>query len=149
VSDLLETEGVAVDILPATVPKSYWADVFVAIHADGSTDPNKRGFKIAGPWRDYTNKADLLVTSIENSYQEATGFEKDDNITRNMRGYYAFSWWRYDHAIHPMTTAVIVETGFLTNRSDQNVIIYNPEGPARGIGKGIVKYLENEELLQN
>jgi hypothetical protein len=33
---LLEAKGVVVDILPVTIPPDYWADVFIAIHADGN-----------------------------------------------------------------------------------------------------------------
>lgn len=144
---ILEQKGIEVDILPATVPPLYWADVFIAIHADGSTDTSKSGFKIAAPWRDYTGKAPDLVDYLESSYQEATSLPKDQNITRNMRGYYAFSWWRYEHAIHPMTTAVIIETGFLTNPSDRSLLINKPEIPAHGIAEGIHSYLINEGLL--
>ena len=71
-----------------------------------------------------------------------------DNITQNMRGYYAFSWWRYKHAMHPMTTAVIVETGFLTSPIDREVLIDSPEIPASGIASGIIKYLESESLVE-
>lgn len=143
-ADLLRARGIAVDILPATVPPDYWADAFIAIHADGSTDPSTTGFKIAAPWRDLTGKADSLVSNLEQTYQAATGLRKDDNITRNMRGYYAFSWWRFEHSIHPMTTAVIVETGFLTNRSDRKLIAENSAVPARAIADGIINYLETE-----
>jgi hypothetical protein len=144
---ILKQKGVEVEILPATIPPSYWADVFVAIHADGSTDPSTSGFKIAAPWRDYTGKAASLVSLLENSYQEVTGLAKDPNVTRQMRGYYAFSWWRYEHAIHPMTTAVIIETGFLTNRPDRKLLIATPEIAGQGIAQGILKYLEGQNLL--
>jgi len=144
---MLRREGVLVEILPATIPPSYWADVFISIHADGSLDKSKRGFKIAAPWRDFTNGSQSLVTYLYESYSDATNFEEDDNITRNMRGYYAFSWWRYKHAIHPMTTAAIIETGFLTNSLDQNLLIANPELPARGIAEGVLTYLITEGLL--
>lgn len=146
-AEILNEAGVEVEILPATVPPSYWADVFVAIHADGNTDTSKRGFKVASPWRDYTSKARELVSILETSYEDATGWEKDPNISRNMRGYYAFSWWRYEHAIHPMTTAGIIETGFLTNRQDSKVLIENPEIPAQAIADGILTYLDREGLL--
>lgn len=145
---LLEEKGISVEILPATVPPSYWADVFLAIHADGSTDPSKRGFKVASPWRDFTGNADSLVKMLENTYQEVIGWEIDPNITRNMRGYYAFSWWKYEHTIHPMTTAAIFETGFLTNADDRKVLTGTPEIPARAIADGVIKYLVQEELIE-
>ncbi len=146
-SEILMEKGIAVDLLPTTVPPDYWADVFVAIHADGSTDTSKRGFKVANPRRDFSGGAEELKNMIEDSYKKSTGFEVDPNITRNMTGYYAFAWWRYEHAIHPMTTAVIVETGFLTNSKDRKIIVNNPEISARGIADGILNYLENKELI--
>ncbi len=146
-AELLEKEGITVDILPATVPLSYWADVFVAIHADGSIDSSKSGYKIASPWRDITGNADNLVGFMEKSYEASTKLTKDPNISRNMRGYYAFSWWRYSHAIHPMTAAAIIETGFLTNSTDRKLLIGNPGVAAQAIADGIIDYLESEELL--
>jgi len=143
----LEAEGIHVDILPATVPVDYWADAFIAIHADGSTDRSASGFKIAAPRRDLTGKTQSLVTYLELAYESATLLEKDPNITRNMRGYYAFSWWRYDHAVDPMTTAAIVETGFLTNAADRRIIAVTPEVPAKAIAQGILNYLTEHQLL--
>jgi hypothetical protein len=144
---LLEAKGIKVELLPATVPENYWADVFVSVHADGSLDSNTSGFKVAGPWRDRTGKTGQLVAEIEKEYQTTTNLEKDPNISRNMRGYYAFSSWRYDHAVHPMTTAVIVETGFLTSPSDREVIVNSPEKSASGISKAILNHLTKEKLI--
>ena len=144
----LEAYGVVVDILPATVPPDYWADAFIAIHADGSLDKTVSGYKIAPPWRDWTGKADQLSDLIEKTYGETTGLVLDPNISRNMRGYYAFSWWRYEHSIHEMTPGVIVETGFLTNPSDQKLLINNSQLSAEGITKGIVAFLAQEGLLK-
>ncbi len=146
-AELLRQRGVEVDILPATIPSGYWADVFIAVHADGSKDLNKSGFKIAGPWRDLTGNSNDLVLTLETAYQQATKLNKDSNITRNMRGYYAFSWWRYEHSIHPMTTAAIIETGFLTNWSDRKLISQTPEISAHGLADGIIKYLEKQGLV--
>lgn len=144
---LLEARGIQVDILPSTVPSKYWADVFIAIHADGSESSQTRGFKIAAPRRDYSGKAGTLVTMLEASYQEATNFVKDPNISRNMTGYYAFAWWRYDHAVHPKTASVIVETGFLTSPADRKTIVDKPHVSAQGIANGVIKFLESENLL--
>lgn len=143
----LEKRGVAVELLPATIPEKYWADVFIAIHADGSEDLQKKGFKAAIPRRDLTGNADELLTYVENSYQVATGLIKDPNVTRNMRGYYAFGWWRYDHAVHPMTTSLILETGFLTNYSDRLTIVEKPEVSAEGLSNGILEYLAAQKIL--
>lgn len=147
IGEILAGEGVVTEILPTTIPPKYWADVFIAIHADGSEDRTKSGYKFAGPWRDYTRKSGELVSILERHYEKATGLTRDENISRNMRGYYAFSWWRYEHAVHPMTTSVIAETGFLTNRSDQRLLIDTPEISAEAIADAILEYLSEEELL--
>lgn len=148
-AQILEKKGIEVQILPTTVPPNHWADVFVSVHADGSIDGTKRGYKIASPWRDMTGNAERLVDILEENYEAKTNLTKDDNITRNMRGYYAFSWWRYEHSLHPMTTAAIAETGFLTNYSDRRVIVDRPEIVAEGLAGGIIEYLEGEGLLDS
>ncbi len=146
-AQLLEARGVIVDILPTTVPKEYWADVFLAIHADGNTDNSLSGYKFAHSWRDYTRNATKLVRHLEESYADAVDLPKDPAISRNMRGYYAFAWWRFDHAIHPMTVAAIAETGFLTNKRDQKLLIESPEVPARALAAGIENYLRELSLI--
>lgn len=146
-AEILREQGIVVDILPATVPPDYWADVFVAIHADGSLDRLKSGFKAASPRRDYSGKAPKLLSLVEEDYQNATEFEKDPNVTRNMSGYYAFAWWRYEHAVHPKTASIILETGFLTSASDRKIILSKPEVSAKGLAEGIISFLESENLL--
>jgi N-acetylmuramoyl-L-alanine amidase len=146
-ANILTSKGVTVEILPATVPPKYWADAFIAIHADGSTNTSVRGFKIASPWRDLTDSSDQLVSILRSNYQAGTKLVEDPNITRNMRGYYAFSWWRFEHSIHPMTTAAIVETGFLTNATDRNMLKNQTEIPATALAQGILEYLQAKELM--
>lgn len=146
-SEVLKEKGIEVEILPTTIPPDYWADVFVSIHADGNTDPGKSGFKTAAPRRDMTGKADNLLEMVERNYEKATDLEKDPSVTRNMRGYYAFGWWRYDHSIHPMTTAIILETGFLSSPSDRRLIVDQPEVSAQGLADGIIEYLTSEKLI--
>lgn len=145
-AELLMENGITVEILPATVPPRYWADVFVAIHADGSPDTTVSGYKVAGPWRDVRGKSRRLVTLIEEGYEAATRLPKDPNITRNMRGYYAFSWWRFEHAVHPMTTAVILETGFLTNPGDRRMLVEQPEVSATALAAAILEFLQAEGI---
>lgn len=147
--EILESNGVIVELLPATVPKKYWADVFVAIHADGNNDTGKSGFKAAAPYRDLTGNANELLKFVEQEYALSTNLEKDPNITRNMRGYYAFGWWRYDHAVHPMTTSIILETGFLTSPSDRIIIVDSPQLSASGLASGIILYLKSQNLINS
>jgi len=145
---LLEEHGIIVDILPATIPEKYYADAFVAIHADGSESTEINGFKSSAPWRDFSGKSATLNDSIRMSYAEVTDLEWDENISRDMRGYYAFSFWRYTHSVHPMTPSVILETGFLTNFNDRQIIVEQPELAAKGLALGIINFLQSESLLQ-
>jgi N-acetylmuramoyl-L-alanine amidase len=145
--DLLVAEGIVVDLLPTTIPPHYWADAFVAIHADGSLDEQKSGFKAAHPRRDLSGKAATLLEFVESSYQASTGLSRDTNVTRNMRGYYAFAWWRYQHAIHPKTPGVILETGFLTSANDRKIIVASSSAAATGIAAGLVSYLSSQGLV--
>lgn len=145
--ELLEKENIVVDILPATVPMRYWADVFIAIHADGNEDRTKTGFKIAGPRRDYTGKKDKIISLLRQDYADATGLSWDEEgISRNMRGYYAFSWWRFDHAVHPMTPSIILETGFLSTASDASILVDTPQVPAGAIAKALLSYLKTVNI---
>ena len=83
-AELLEGEGITVDILPATVPPGYEADAFVSIHADGNLSSNVRGFKHAGPRRDYSGRSEALVAALYESYSQATGLPIDPSISRRM-----------------------------------------------------------------
>lgn len=146
---ILEASGITVDILPVTIPPDYWADVFVSIHSDGNPDASVSGYKVAAPRRDHTEKAENFADILTEEYGQATGMNEDPNVTRSMRGYYAFNWYRYEHSIHPMTVAAIIELGFLTNPRDRNMIVRDPGKPANGIALGILKFLETERLARS
>ena len=139
---MLEGMGYEVDILPAVVPPSYRAHLFISIHADGSNDPNASGYRVASPRRDATGRASRVAALLEQSYGKATGLTRLPTVTRRMRNYYAFNFRRYEHALHPMTIAVIIETGFLTSSRDRQVIVNDPERAARGIVEAVVAFPE-------
>lgn len=141
---LLESDGIVVDLLPATIPPSYDADAFVALHADGSPSSAARGFKLATPWR--TSRASQhLLDALTAEYASVTGMPQDGAITFNMRGYYAFSFQRHQHAVAKTTPAVIVEMGFLTNSTDRALLLDQPDKLAIGIANGIVRYLNERD----
>ena len=139
---MLEGMGYEVDILPAVVPPSYRAHLFISIHADGSNDPNASGYRVAAPRRDATGRASQVAALLEQSYGETTGIKRLPAATRRMRNYYAFNFRRYEHALHPMTIAVILETGFLTSQSDRQVLMHDPERAARGIVDAVMAFPE-------
>jgi hypothetical protein len=59
-----------------------------------------------------------------------------------MQNYYAFNFRRFEHALHPMTMGVIIETGFLTSPGDRQVIVDDPERAARGIVEAVKAFPE-------
>ncbi|WP_097651155.1 N-acetylmuramoyl-L-alanine amidase [Candidatus Chloroploca asiatica] len=142
ITPLLEAEGVVVDIIPATVPPGYDADAFLAIHADGSTSGGPRGWKLATPWR-ASEASKALMAAVGSAYGPGTGMPEDvGGVTFNMKGYYAFSWRRYTHAITSTTPAIIVEMGFMTNAADREILFGQPDRIANAIATGILDYLK-------
>lgn len=139
-ASMLRDIGYEVDVLPAIVPPDYRAHLFISIHADGSGDSRASGFRVAGPSRDATGRASGFVRLLERSYGEATGLNRIPTVTRRMRNYYAFNYRRYEHALHPMTIGVIIETGFLTSRADRAVIVDDPDRSARGIVEAVMAF---------
>jgi N-acetylmuramoyl-L-alanine amidase len=147
VARYLETAGVQVDLLPATVPPGYRADAFVSIHADGAYRPGIRGWKMSTPWRS-SEASRMLYDAIAQSYPMFTGFPEDRyGTTYGMRGYYAFSPHRNRHAIDRSTPAVIIETGFVTVAEDRQILFGAPDLAARGIASGIVRFLSRHDPL--
>jgi len=122
------------------VPPGYEADAFLAIHADGG-EPAEHGFKVSAPWR-ASEASRLLRDALERAYGDLSGLPVDRyGVTYNMRGYYSFSWFRFDHAVAPSTPCAIIETGFLTSAADREVIVDDPLKAARAITIGVLSYL--------
>lgn len=139
---LLKAQGMTVEMLPATVPTGYTADVFVAIHADGNASSSPRGFKISTRWRSQVPMQDVrLVELLTGAYRSATGLPEDSNVTRNMRGYYAYATWRPNYRVSNFTPGAIVEMGYMTNAADRAVMFNAPGKVASGIAQGIVDFL--------
>jgi N-acetylmuramoyl-L-alanine amidase len=137
---MLEPMGYLVDVLPAVVPPDYRAHLFISIHADGSNDADASGFRVGSPRRDATGRASAAADLLQRSYREATGLRQLPDVTRRMSNYYAFNYRRYEHALHPMTIALILETGFLTSASDWRVIVEDPDRAARGIVSAVTSF---------
>lgn len=141
--DYLRQAGVLVDILPATVPVQYQADAFVAIHADGNGSSRLSGYKIATFWREWEGST-TLAQALRPAFGRASGLRWDGaHISSGMRGYYAFSSGRFDHAIAATTPGVILEMGYLTNPSDRALMTRNADRLARGIADGVLDFLRS------
>jgi hypothetical protein len=139
----LRSMGVAVDVLPATVPPNYRADAFIAIHADGSPSTRATGYKIATHWREW-EAGTALVDALRAEYGPASGLSWDGSrITSGMRGYYAFSSGRYTHAIANDTPGAILEMGYVTNPNDRRLMTQNADRLARGVANGVMRFLRS------
>jgi N-acetylmuramoyl-L-alanine amidase len=141
VAALLRSHGYVVDIIPTTVPQGYLADAFVALHLDGDGTGENSGYKLAhgarrGPYEQQ------LLDDIKDEYGAVTGLPYDGaRITRNMTGYFAFSWQRYRSATSPFTPSVILEMGYLSNEGDRALAVNRPDVLAVGIANGIERFL--------
>lgn len=138
---LLAARNIATDVLPAKVSPRYRADAFVSIHADGNEDASVSGFKSVASARDRSGRADLLNGFLGDRYAQATGLRTNPTVTPDMTGYYAFDARRFRYAIDPRTPAVVLETGFLSNPEDRDVIVRRPELAAAGIARGVLDFL--------
>ncbi|MDB5082912.1 MAG: hypothetical protein JWP00_4836 [Chloroflexi bacterium] len=149
VTQLLQDKGYEVDLLPATVPVNYTADAFVAIHADASTSGAPNGYKLArSRFSPIPVTDDAFVKAVSDSYGAATGLALDNNITRNMSGYYAFNSRRRVNAVSKGTPALIIETGYLTNAGDRAFLLSKKDIIARSIAQGVINFLSNRPVLE-
>lgn len=139
-AELLRGQGYEVDLLPAVIPQRYEADLFIAIHADGSADPAARGYRVASSRRDRTGRAPAAANVLAAAYGEATGLKRLPTTTRRMRNYYAFNHRRYRHSLSPSTPGIIIETGFLTSAEDRRVIVDDPDRAAIGIAAAVMAF---------
>ncbi|MDP2936814.1 MAG: N-acetylmuramoyl-L-alanine amidase [Dehalococcoidia bacterium] len=140
---VLESYGVQVDILPATVPPGYRAHAFISIHADGDLSGALSGYKVArAGFSPIPETDDVLVDALYAEYGPATGLRRDDpHVSLRMRYYYAFNTRRYCHAIAYGVPAAIIETGFLTNVSDRALLLGQPDLAAEGVARGVLSFL--------
>jgi hypothetical protein len=140
---LLEANGIAVDVLPATVPPRYRANAFVALHSDGDPAGQARGFKVARPgFSSLPDVDDKLVQAINHRYGVETELPRDDeHISLRMRYYYAFNSRRYCHAVAPGVPQAIVEMGYLTSAADRQYLIGDPGRLATAIADSVQDFL--------
>jgi hypothetical protein len=140
---LLEDAGIQADVLPATVPEHYQANLFLALHADGDTSGQTRGFKVARPgFSSIPSVDDRLVDTLNQSYASETELPRDDeHISLRMLYYYAFNSRRYCHAVMPGVPQAIIEMAYLTNATDRTYLIGDPDKLAHALSDGIQAFL--------
>jgi len=141
IAAILNSQGIAVDVLPTTVPAGYLADAFISLHADSDGVGEVSGFKMAhgarrGPYEE------TLLADVRDAYADATGLEWDtQHITRGMTGYFAFNWSRFQHAVAAHTPAIILEMGYLSSDHDRELLTEKPDVLAGAIADGLVRFL--------
>ncbi|HUG56051.1 MAG TPA: hypothetical protein VMJ92_03160, partial [Candidatus Limnocylindrales bacterium] len=64
-----------------------------------------------------------------------------ENVTDDMTDYYAFAWFRYEHALAPHTAAAILEMGFISHAQDRALLLGEQEVVAGAIADGITRFL--------
>ena len=140
----LEAYGYEIDLLQEFDPRldGYNAAVLLSIHADTCDviDNQATGFKVAASTysRD-RNLADRLTACLDDRYAGVTGLHlHPGSVTVNMTDYHAFS------VIDPVTTAAIIETGFLN--LDRNILVGHPDVVADGVVSGIRCFVNNESV---
>src|SRR5205823_481655 len=138
----LYERGYSVEVLDATVPESYTTDLFLALHADGSTVRSVRGFKAVAPWGGVP-ASDTFVGYLYEEYGKATGLPTDAMTTPSMANYYAFDPIRYRHALDPSVPAAILEMGFVTNPTDRQELATEQDRLAWGIANAVDRYFRS------
>jgi len=136
--------GYEVELLDEFDPRlaGYQAGLLLSIHADSCDyySDSSTGFKIAAALSETkADNAGRLVACMADRYHQITGLQYNyHTVTVDMTSYHAFT------EIDPLTTAAIIETGFLN--LDQEILTKKPELIADGIVAGIQCYLNNEGI---
>lgn len=122
----------------------YKGVLLVSIHNDSCVISNEgtTGFKIASSnYANNPSRGIRLADCIHDRYLKETGLPfHPGSITADMTDYHAF------REIDPGTSAVIIETGFLSNPVDYALLTEHPAQVASGIVKGILCFLNNEPI---
>ncbi len=143
----LEAQGVTVDLLSATPPVDYRADLLLALHADSVSDATRTGYKSAYFQPPRSGLEPELKRLIDEGYLRVTGLSDDtQNTTDAMRRYYAFNFRKYRYSAHPATPALIVELGYLSNPADA-ALLREPDVLAGALAGGVVRFLAQRNRL--
>lgn len=126
----------------ADLCEAYNPDIFVSIHCDGSDNPQESGTHTFY-YRPYSQPlAKCIHNQLVKTYSTEIYLPQDDNydnIDRKVK-YYPFYVTRVDTC-----PSVLIETGFLTNFVEGNVLSnsVNQDKIALGIANGICDFFNN------
>lgn len=147
-AERLAARGIEAELLPATVPPGYRAELVLSIHADANDDLTRSGYKSAHFQPARNPREALLKVSIDRAMLRATGLRDDDNnVSGNMLHYYAFNHRRFRHAVAGSTPALLVELGYLSNRSDLS-LLKRSDLLAEALELGVLAYLRDIGRLE-
>jgi len=139
----MRARGAVVDVLPATIPPRYRADLVLSVHADSNLDGTRSGYKSAHYWPARNPNEAWLKVTVDRAVLIATGLADDDvNVSSNMLQYYAFNHRRFKHAVARGTPALLVELGYLSNATDRSWL-QAPDDLAAALEVGVVTYLRS------
>lgn len=139
----LASHGFQVDILPATVPPGYSADLVLSVHADSSLDEHRSGYKSAHLLPARNAREAILKVAVDRAMLAATRMRDDDrNVSGNMLHYYAFNNGRFQHSVAARTPALLVELGYLSNTGDLTLLT-QPDLLAEALEAGVLRYLSD------
>jgi len=123
-------------------PEPNEANIFLAVHYDGSANKNARGYSLG--FKPNTNEDFKEKLAI--AYGKLCGFKRrGDNYTANMRKYYA---WRDDLKRKPHVVGdnlVLIECGFGSNDIEREWMFANINAIAKCFVDTIVEFLNAEE----
>lgn len=140
-AERLEADGFVVDVLPATVPARYRADLVLSVHADANVDPERQGYKSAHYLPERNPREALLKLEVDRAVLLGSGLADDDrNVSGNMLQYYAFNARAFRHSVRRSTPALLVEMGYLSNPHDLR-FLQQPDRVARLLERGVLAYL--------
>ncbi len=147
-AERLEARGFEVDLLPATVPPGYSADLVLSLHADSSPDPRRSGYKSAHFVPARNPHEAILKVAVDRAMLLGTGMDDDDrNVSGNMLQYYAFNHRRFRHSVARSTPALIVELGYLSHPQDLR-LLRRPDELAAALERGVLGYLRDIGRLE-
>jgi len=122
------------EIVPADFGSRH-CDLFLSLHADGSNNPEARGFSVGYPEGDNGEFAQFLAER----YQKFTGFQRrKDNYTLSMRNYNA---WRRVEAKY----RCLLEAGFFTNRIERTWLTNNIKIIAEHLSETVREFLKGKQ----
>ncbi len=139
---ILQDHGIAVELLPATVPVLYSADLVLSVHADSVDDTARNGYKSAHFEPARNSLEPILKDIIDRVYLDGSGLRDDSiNTSGAMHYYYGFNNRAYRHTVNPQTPALLVELGYISNSGDRGFLTDSDE-PARLLAEGVLQFLE-------